>query len=191
MIKANFELYAPIKGFEGFYEVSTWGNVRSSDRIVNGNCGSKYLKRGKILKQHFIKKGYLRLNLCVNNISKKFLVHRLVAETFIPNPDNLPQVNHKDEDKTNNRVENLEWCTNDYNIHYGTALERGAKSRINGKRSKKVYQYDLQGNLIKIWDSTMETGRNGYTQGNVSACCNGKHRTHKGFIWSYKKLNKI
>ena len=182
MIKANFELYAPIKGFEGLYEVSTWGNVRSLDRWVIYKNGAKHFYKGKILKL-FINKGYIRVELSKNCKKIKCLVHRLVAEAFIPNPDNLPLINHKDEVKDNNYPYNLEWCTHEYNNNYGTHNERIALNK-----SKKVYQYDLQGNLIKEWSSVAEAGRNGFSGSHVAECCLGKHKTHKGYIWSYKEL---
>ena len=105
----------------------------------------------------------------------------MVAEAFIDNPDNLPQVNHKDENKLNNNVDNLEWCDRLYNVRYGTGIERRSK-----KRSKPVLQYDLEGNFIKEWVSINECVRNGYNQGNVAACCRGKRKYHKDCIWRYK-----
>ncbi len=192
MIKANFELYAPIKEFDGLYEVSTWGNVRSLDRWIIFKNGTKQFYKGQILKSSCDKYGYLRVVLCVNRKQTACSIHRLVAKTFIPNPDNLPCVNHKDEVKTNNRVENLEWCTAEYNINYGTHNERIKKTLTNRKdMSKKVYQYDVQGNLIKVWVSTRECERNGYNQTHISSCCLGKRKTHKGYIWSYKPIENF
>ena len=142
--------------------------------------------------------GYLRVNLWKNGEYKTCLVHRLVAQTFIPNPENLPQVNHKDEDKTNNFVflnedgsvdkekSNLEWKNHKDNINHGTHNERSAKTRTNGKLSKRVLQLSLDGELIREWESTQECGRNGFSQGAVSECCQGKRKTHKGFRFMYK-----
>ena len=186
MIKSNIELYAPIKGFDGLYEVSTWGNVRSMDRWVNSNNNNKQLKKGKILKPAYNKNGYLRVNLTNDNKKITCYIHRLVAEAFIPNPNNLPCVNHKDEVKTNNYRTNLEYCTYKYNNNYGTRIERVAKSNY-----KKVYQYDLQGNLIKEWDGTREAGRNGFSFSCISMCCSGKHKYHKGYIWSYESIENF
>ena len=185
MIKTNIELWKDVKNYEGLYQVSTLGRIRSLDKYIDVKISNvdKVLRRGKILKPDYGKNGYLTVILCKNGKKTRFLVHRLVAKAFIENSYNLPQVNHKDEDKTNNKVENLEWCTDDYNRHYGTAIKRSVE-----KRSKKVYQYDLQGNLIKIWISTNEAGRNGYEAKNISACCLGKRKTHKGYIWSYTEL---
>ena len=185
MIKTNIELWKDVKDYEGLYQVSTLGRVRSIDKYVNAKIRNidKVLKRGKILKPVYNKGGYLKVDLYKNGKGTGFLVHRLVAEAFISNPDNLPLINHKDEVKDNNYPYNLEWCTDDYNRHYGTAIKRSVE-----KRSKKVYQYDLEGNLIKEWDSTREAGRNGYEAKNISACCLGKRKTHKGFIWSYEEL---
>ena len=191
MIKADFELYAPIKGFDGLYEVSTWGNVRSLDRWITYKNGRKHFCKGKVLKLDYNNYGYLRVYLFKDGKRTNFLVHRLVAKAFVPNPDNLPLVNHKDEVKDNNYPYNLEWCTDEYNTNYGTRNERVAKSNTNGKLSKKVYQYDLKGNLVNIWPSTMDCGRNGYDSKTISACCLGKLKTHQNFIWSYKPIENF
>ena len=165
------EIWKDKKDYEGHYQVSNLGRVKS-------------IKFGKeiILKQHInIKGGYYYVCLLKNGKHKNYYVHRLVAEAFLPNTDNLPQVNHKDENKLNNSVDNLEWCTNEYNHNYGTINER-----ISQSQSKPVLQYDLNGNLIKEWKSINECGRNGFNQGDICKCCNGKRKTAKGFIWVYK-----
>lgn len=163
------EYWKPVVGYEGHYQVSNFGRVKS-------------IKFGKeiILKQK-IKGGYYCVNLSKNNKVKTYLVHRLVAEAFISNPDNLPQVNHKDEDKTNNIYTNLEWCDAKYNTNFGTCIERRSK-----KKSKPVLQYDLEGNFIREWKSVTECGMNGFNQGNVAACCRGELKKYKDFIWKYK-----
>ena len=168
------EIWKDKKDYEGHYQVSNFGRVKS-------------IKFGKeiILKQK-IKDGYYYVGLSKNGIAKNYFVHRLVAQAFLPNPNNLPCVNHKDEDKLNNNVDNLEYCSYSYNNTYGTRLERVRDKQINGKKSKPVLQYDLEGNFIKEWKSTMECCRNGYNQGHVGACCRGERKTHKGFIWEYK-----
>jgi len=114
------EEWRPIEGYEGLYDVSSYGRVRSLDRYDNRNC----FRKGHILKQSNDGRGYMSIVLCLNGIFKRYLIHRLVAQTFIPNPDNLPQVNHKDENKSNNRIENLEWCNQKYNNDYGSRKER-------------------------------------------------------------------
>lgn len=159
-----------IAGFEN-YSISTDGIV------VNE-------KRGKQVKPNIVK-GYYRLQLSKDNKTTNKQVHRLVAEAFIPNPDNLPCVNHKDENKLNNCVDNLEWCTQEYNNSYGTKGQRISKTK-----SIEVEQYSLDGELIKVWpsakDAQLHYGKT--NKGNISACCNGNRHTAYGFIWKYKSL---
>ena len=125
------EIWKPVKGFEGYYEVSNLGRVRSVDRLVKYSNGQIHLHKGRILSPGLVHKlGYLQVALCNNGKIKHKMVYRLVAEAFIPNPDNLPQVNHKDENAFNNCVENLEWCTIEYNINYGTRTQKAIESNI-------------------------------------------------------------
>ena len=124
------ELWRPIEGYEGLYEVSSYGRVRSLDRYVK-TCYEAYkLQKGKILNPGKDKDGYLQVSLHCNGKQHQRKIHRLVAQAFIENFDNLPMINHKDEDKTNNRVDNLEWCTAKYNANYGTARIRGKETAI-------------------------------------------------------------
>ena len=133
------EIWKPVKGFEGYYEVSNLGMVRSIDRVVVDtvrNC--ERLLKGKVLIQKDNGNGYKNVSFCKEHKIYNKYVHRLVAEAFIPNKDDLPQVNHKDEDKSNNRVDNLEWCTSFYNNEYGTRKKRWYETRIkNGTMNPK------------------------------------------------------
>lgn len=156
------EEYRIIKDFPD-YEVSNLGRVRN-------------IKTGKILSPG-VDRGYMIICLCKGGEKKMCKIHRLVAEAFLPNHNNYPEVNHKDENKLNNNVDNLEWCDRKYNINYGTRTE---------KCSKPVAQYDLNGNLVATWKSTMEIERVlGYFNSNISACCLGKYKTMYGYIWRY------
>ena len=175
------EIWKDIKDYEGLYQVSNWGRVKSLDRWVKSCYGSKQLKKGQVLKICNDLNGYLFVSLCKNGKHTIYLVHRLVAEAFIPNPYNLPQVNHKDEDKQNNHYLNLEWCTHEYNVNYGTRNKKVAE-----KLSKPVLQYTLDDQFVKEWKSIKECGRNGFVSANIYKCCNGKRKKHKGFIWRYK-----
>jgi len=178
------EVFKSITGYEGLYEVSNLGNVRSLGSL-KGN-GKGYFQEGRVLKPAKNTFGYLFVDLCKNGNEKLHTVHRLVATAFIENPDNLPCINHKDEDKTNNVVSNLEWCSYSYNINYGTHNQRVSESqRNNPKLSKKVLQLTLDGVLVREWESVNECHRNGFDKGHVSACCLGKSKTHKGYRWCY------
>lgn len=138
----------PIKGYEDHYEVDQFGRVYSVDRIVHVNDnGREYDKplKGKRMKQSVHTKGYKTVPLTKDGKTTTHYVHRLVAEAFIPNPSNLPFINHKDEDKTNNFVENLEWCTEQYNATYGKAREKQAKKLRGRKHSEEHKQKISEG----------------------------------------------
>lgn len=164
------------------YEVNTAGKVMNS-------------KTGRIMKPGKDTSGYMQVVLFVNGSPKNYKVHRLVAQVFPDlvgwteeakgRPFSEIEVNHINEDKTDNRVENLEWCSREYNVNYGTRNEKVSKSMTNGKLSKTVYQYTLDGQLVKVWPSTMECSRNGFSFGCIAACCRGQRSNHKGFMWSY------
>lgn len=168
------EKWRPVKGYEGLYEVSNYGDVKSIGRTVHYR-----ITKDKILKP-LNDKGYVRVALWKNNKPKYIFIHRLVAQAFIPNTDNLPHINHKDENPLNNHVSNLEWCSQSYNINYGTRNQKAA-SNI----SKPVNQYTLNGELIKTWESAREADRNGYNCQCICMCCKGKMNTHKNFVWKY------
>ena len=178
--------------YEGLYKVSNLGKILSLNYRNTGKPGLKNPRKRK--------NGYLQVNLWENGRYKTCLVHRLIAETFLPNPENKPCINHKiegDEGKKINMVffnedgtidkekSTIEWCTPKENNDYGTRNERSAKTRTNGKCSKKVLQLTLDGDLIKEWPSTQECGRNGFDQSTVAKCCRGELPHYKGFLWMY------
>ena len=174
------EIWKDIEGFEGLYKVSNLGRIKS----LNYRC----TRKEKILKHGSDKDGYLLVNLCKEGKRKTCKDHRLVAKAFISNPENKPEVNHKDEDKTNNKVENLEWVTGKENANYGTRTERSAKSRTNDKkRSKPIYGINTKSNEKIEFPSTREAGRNGFNQSNIVKCLKGRRKTHKGYKWFYKE----
>ena len=176
------EEWRPIEGYE-YYEVSNLGRVRS---WIDNRW--RIRSTPKVLSLHRLTKGYLGVSLSsAPNISKTVKVHRLVAKAFIPNPDNLPMVNHKDEDKTNNCVSNLEWCTNEYNLSYGTARQRIFETieRNGGYKVKPIIQRDLQGNIIKEWKSATEAAKElGIDCGKILIAC---RKSYKGFLWDFKE----
>ena len=132
--------------------------------------------------------GYLQVGLFDGNGKcKKMFIHRLVALTFLSNTDNLPEVNHKDECKTNNRLDNLEWCDSKYNNNYGTRTKRSSETHLNRKDlSKPVKQFTKDGVFLKEYPSTMEVERQtGYINAHISSCCNGKLKSAYNYIWRY------
>lgn len=186
----NKEEWKAIKGYENIYEVSSLGNVRSLDRkILQKNNGvlKEFNYKGKKLKKVINTNGYYVVHLSKNQKNKHVNIHRIVAETFIPNPNKYRVVNHKDENKLNNCVDNLEWCTYLYNTRYGTGIERRIKSAIkNNKLGVPINQYDLDGKFIKKFPSSKEIQRQyGFNHSNITKCCRGVYKTMYGYIWRY------
>lgn len=171
------EIWKDIKGYENKYQISNYGRVKSLLNV----CWYNEKKREKILTIKTTSH-YPHIRLMNKGIGKNYLIHRLVAEAFIPNPKKLPQVNHKDENKCNNCVDNLEWCTNKYNVNYGKR-----KKIVKEKLSIKIEQYDLTYNLIKVWGTMNDAIR--YYNNNRHICdvCKGKRKTASGYIWKYSK----
>lgn len=177
------EVWKDIPGYEGLYQVSNLGRVKSLPRTILYKDGRSRKILAHIMKPQGNGNGYLKLTLCnQNHYQKQCYIHRLVAEAFLPNPTNKPAINHKDENKANNEVSNLEWCTIAYNNSYGTKI-----ARQTSKNAFCVGQFTLGLKLIKIWKSAKECGRHGYSQGNVSACCRGEYKQAYGYIWKYLK----
>lgn len=182
------EKWKDIEGYEGLYQVSTYGNVKSLDRCVRSRWGTKKPVKGQLLKADKTIHGYLQVSLSKPGLSRKrYKVHRLVAMAFIPNPQNLSQVNHKDEDKTNNRFDNLEWCDGFYNQRYGTCSERKHIKLTNHPlKSIKVEQLTKDGEHIDYYPSAREAARQtGISQGNISCVCCGRHSLAGGYKWKY------
>ena len=168
------ETWKEIAGYEELYEVSDQGRVKS----LNYNHTGKE----KILKPRMNSCGYFLVQLCKDGVVKQCLIHRLVAEAFIPNPNNLETVNHKDEVKTNNVASNLEWMSQKDNTNYGTRNKRIAEAR-----SKQVQMFDKStGELLATFPSTHEAARvPGICQSSIVMCCNGKYKSTGGYIWRY------
>lgn len=193
------EIWKAVEGYEGLFEVSNLGRIRSLDRVIIHSDGRKRLFKGQIIKQAAHTNGYYFIYLCTNRSRKYTSVHRLVAETFLPNPNNLPEVNHKDENKANNCVfvnkdgsvdlnkSNLEWCTHSYNMRYGTGSKRSAEKR-KILLLKPVLQIDKNTNeIIDEYPSIKEAARRlNIDQGNISKCCKDKRKTAYGYKWQYQ-----
>lgn len=177
------EVWKDISGYEGYYQISDLGRIRSLDRYANVCGGGKRLVKGKIIKPVKCTNGYYEASLSYKGVRKVLLLHRVVAEAFIPNPHNLPEVNHKDENPANNEVNNLEWCTSKYNANYGTRNER----MLIGRETKPVIQLDRNGKFIKRWECMMEACREcGADISSMIRVCKGRQKTCKGFKWEYE-----
>lgn len=179
------EQWKPIDGYEGLYEISNLGSVKSLNYSRTGV--EKILKPGKA------KKGYLRVSLYRNGKHKMFYVHRLVAEAFLPNPEGFEQVNHRDEVKTNNVVSNIEWCDAKYNANYGTKIERQVASQRNHPAKSNAVEASKYSDFRTIelfFASTMEAERNGFNHRAISSCCRGcfnreGNNKYKGLFWRF------
>ena len=170
------EIWLPIEGYENLYEVSNLGRVRSLERTVIRKNGVKLKVSGKILKPR-VNKGYLFVTLCKNGIGRNCYLHRLVSTAFIPNPNNLPQVNHLSEDKLNNSVENLEWCSAKENINYGTR---------NKRSSEKLQKPVLCVELNQIFPSLTDAAKHcNVTLSNLSWVLTGRSKTAGGYHFEY------
>lgn len=188
------EIWKSVKGWEDLYEVSNFGNIRSL-----------HYKNPYLMKPILDNKGYLRVSFVEKNSKryKRFAVHRLVAEAFISNPNNLPQVNHKDENKQNNCVDNLEWCTNKYNCNYGKYKDKVRNSRI-GMRFSELHRKNLsishiaiQGKAVDMFSSderllaefdciSTASKQTGISTSCISHCCNGRTKSSGGYIFRFK-----
>lgn len=192
------EIWKDIDGYEGFYQVSNLGKVRSLDRQMSvygiHNPPLSTIRKGKILSPRISQDGYEKVSLTKDKKSKNYFVHRLVASAFIENTNNLSEVNHIDGNKRNNKFLNLEWCDHLQNMQhcFSNSLKKHFAKPMLGKTydksplSKRVYQYDKNSNLIKIWNSVREASEHyGVDGSNISRCCNGHSQSCKGFVWRY------
>lgn len=172
-----------IKNYEGLFKIDEYGNVYR----ISYSKPKKYTNKNLpyILKTREDKDGYVKITLSDKGKAKSYFVHRLVAMSYIDNPNNYNIVNHIDGNKKNNHYSNLEWCTITENNHH--ALKFGLRNMKNNKLSKQVEQYDMKGNLIATYKSANDAKRiTGLSQGHISECCRGECKQYKGFIWKYK-----
>lgn len=176
----EIEVFRDIEGYEGLYQVSNLGNVKS---LNYGRTGEEC-----ILKPANDGKGYLFVNLCKNGKPKKYYVHRLVALAFLLNPDNLKEINHKNEDKKDNCINNLEWCTHKYNSNYKTRNQRmiETKNKNGSLGEKPIIQYTKKGVEVGRYSGINEASRQtGIPFSNICKCCKGKLKSCGGFVWKY------
>lgn len=206
------EIWAPVKGYENFYLVSNQGRVKSVKGTFKNSLGRNYHKKEVILAQQEINSGYMICHLSVKGIKKGLTVHRLVASAFLPNPCNKPQVNHKDGDKKNNRLENLEWCTQSENVKHkfdnfdcsdhkaamknNMSLIGKKYSKINGQRLRNknsipISQLSLEGDFIECYQNSIIASK--YVKANgksIRDAVNGRNKTCKGFLWRKATLKE-
>ena len=196
------EEWKDIQNYEGLYQISNTGMVKSVGRYKQNNSKTQWIEE-KIMIPNNVGSGYLQVALYKDGIKKNAYIHRLVGTHFIENPFCRTEINHKDENKHNNKCENLEWCTRSYNNTFGTKIARAvmrtdykkmaAKTDYKAmnqkailKRQRSVAQIDKNGNLIKIYESaTIAANENGFNQSDICSCCKGKLKTAKGYRWKY------
>lgn len=202
-ISLEGEIWKDVVGYEGYYMVSNFGRISTLSHSVdyvsvyNGiEVNKTYRAKQCLRKLHVGKHGYVECTLRDGKRVKLMKVHRIVSEAFIPNPQNLPSINHKDEDKTNNNVENLEWCTCKYNSNYGTRNERLRSSLSNAHKNglyadayktmrKSVIGISVSDNTIIVFDKLSDLYEHGFERHLVSKCCRNLRKEYKGYKWMF------
>ena len=173
------EIWKDIEGYEGLYQVSNLGKVRS----LNYNRTGKT----RLLRPNPNENRYLKVSLCKNGKAKTYKVHRLVAQAFIPNPDGFPEINHIDEDQQNNRVDNLEWCDHIYNSNHGTRNKRISSTKLNDQQKSKRVRCVETG---EVYPSQSEAARQtGMNRSNIAQVCRGERKTVGGFHWEFAETD--
>lgn len=187
------EIWKDIKGYEGYYQVSNYGNVRSCTRFDGVR-----IQKGKMMKPNLKYNGYLQVGLRKDHKRKWFSIHRLVAIHFIDNPDNLPQVNHIDCNKQNNNVNNLEWVSSKENLEHAHKnnlihMRKGkehpfyGKCGASSKSAKRVIRYDPKTHETKLYEAKILAKYDGFDVTCISKCCHKKSKTHKGYEWYFEE----
>lgn len=174
------EEWRDVVGYEGIYQVSNLGHIKSLDRMVNSSYGSKMVIKGRMISPIDNGKGYKCVSLCKDGKIRRTYIHHIVAQAFIANPDGYSEVNHKDEDKSNNRVDNLEWCTRRYNCNYGNRNDLCSKTYVHPKR--KVMRLETGVIYESMSDAARMTGES------ISAIygkCKGRIKNNNGAGWKY------
>jgi len=201
-MKNTNEEWKDIPGWEGYFQASNLGRIRCLERnykIAGYNVFHLGKRKSRILTLWENDNGYMMVDLCVGGFKKHFTVHRLVTKAFIPNPDNLPCINHKDENPKNNYIHinpdgsvdleksNLEWCTYKHNSNWGSRNEKMVKNRGGKSACKQVLQYTLDGEFVAEYPSAAEAGRKiGVHVSGITFCCRGKYKQAYGYIWKYE-----
>ena len=171
------ETWKNIKGYEGLYQVSNTGRVKS--------LGNRKTRKEKLKSTRNDTNGYEKVDLCKNGKIKTFYIHRLVAQAFIPNTNKFKEINHKDENSSNNKVENLEWCTRRYNVNYGSRNKKASDTQM-GNKGKVIKQFNINGDVLGIWKSMRQASKElNINVGNISNCCNNKIKTAGGYKWAF------
>lgn len=189
------ETWAPVVGYEGLYEISTLGRIRSLSRRRSGRTHNSkgeffFYTTPKLLTPKLGSAGYMQVGLSKNGKAKTCHMHRMMAEAFIQNTNNYAQVNHIDGNKANFALENLEWCTpsqngkHAYNVLGRIPATRGKVGK-DAHSSRAVVQKTLSGDVVAVWGSGMDAVRAGFDSGRICRCCKGESRTHKGYRWEY------
>ena len=186
------EEWKDVKGYEGFYQVSNLGNVRSITRVIKRE-GSDYTIKGRVLRLHLDKHGYYNANLTKDKVHRTVKVHRLVANAFIENPSNKPEVNHKDCNPKNNSVDNLEWCTHYENMEWMHRQGRAKRTdewlehlhESQRKTYKSVVARHIETGVVLRFDKLNEVRKLGFQPSCVCQCCQGKRKQHKGWEFEY------